>query len=76
MKTMELSKFGKQCLFLLDDLNPEGILITKQGRPIAKLVPVDTDCSELIGSMKEKIKVHDKIFSTGVTWQAQDQCHG
>ena len=37
------AKFKEQCLALLDRVDPDGILITKHGKPVAKLVPVHTD---------------------------------
>ena len=64
-------KFKAQCLALLESLDPEGILITKHGKPIARVIPASSDCAELIGSMKGKIKVHGDISSTGLKWNAQ-----
>jgi prevent-host-death family protein len=71
MQTINASKFKEQCLSLLDNLDPEGIVITKHGKPVARLIPASSDCAELIGSMKGKIKIHGNIFSTGVKWDAQ-----
>jgi antitoxin (DNA-binding transcriptional repressor) of toxin-antitoxin stability system len=66
MQTINASKFKEQCLSLLDNLEPEGIVITKHGKAVARLIPASSDCAELIGSMKHQIKVHGSIFSTGV----------
>jgi prevent-host-death family protein len=52
MKTVPAAKFKEQCLALLDRVDPDGILITKHGKPVAKLVPVHTDNANLIGSFK------------------------
>jgi prevent-host-death family protein len=71
MRRMNASTFKQQCLALLDNLNPEGILITKHGRPVARVIPASSDCAELIGSMKGKIRVRGKILSTGIRWGAQ-----
>lgn len=76
MRQMNASTFKEQCLALLDNLNPEGILITKHGRPVARVIPASADCAELIGSMKGKIRIHGKILSTGIRWDAQDDAHG
>jgi hypothetical protein len=46
-------KIQEQCLTLLENLDPEGIVITKHGKPIARLIPANSNCAELIGSMKE-----------------------
>jgi prevent-host-death family protein len=71
MRQMNASTFKQQCLSILDNLNPEGILITKRGRPVARVIPASSDCAELIGSMKGKIRIRGKILSTGIRWDAQ-----
>lgn len=71
MQIMNASKFREQCLALLDSLDPEGIVITKHGKAIARLIPAGSDCADLIGSMKGKIKVHGDILTTGIRWNAE-----
>ena len=71
MEQLNASKFKEQCLSLLDHLDPEGILITKHGKPIARLIPVASDCAELIGSMKGKLEITGDVFSTGIKWDAE-----
>ena len=71
MRTINASKFKEQCLALLENLDPEGIVITKHGKPVARLIPASSSCADLIGSMKRKIRVHGKIFSSGLKWDAQ-----
>lgn len=73
MQTINASKFKQQCLALLENLDPEGIVITKHGKPVARLIPASSSCAELIGSMKDKIRVHGKIFSTRIKWDAQSR---
>jgi len=70
MEQISASKFKEQCLALLDNLDPEGIEITKHGKPVARLIPASADCADLIGSMKGKIRVHGNILSTGLSWDA------
>jgi antitoxin (DNA-binding transcriptional repressor) of toxin-antitoxin stability system len=54
---------------ILDELEPEGIVISKRGRLIAKLTPLRAvDNAKLIGSMKGKVVVKGDILSTGRTW--------
>lgn len=45
MQIMNASKFREQCLALLDKLDPEGIVITKHGKAIARLIPAGSDCA-------------------------------
>jgi prevent-host-death family protein len=71
MKKINASKFKEQSLAILDSLEPEGIVITKHGKPVAKLIPIQEQSANLIGSMKGKIKIKGDIFSTGVRWNAQ-----
>ena len=71
MRQMNASRFKEQCLSLLDQVGPEGILITKRGRPVARLVPASSACADLIGSLRGKIKIRGDILSTGLKWRAQ-----
>jgi prevent-host-death family protein len=71
MKRMPASKFKEQCLSLLDRVDQDGIVITKRGKPVAKLVPFDTDSASLIGSLKGKLEIRGDILSTGLDWHAE-----
>jgi prevent-host-death family protein len=71
MKTIPAAKFKEQCLAILDRVDPEGIVITKRGRPVAKLIPIAADSAELIGSLAGKIEITGAILSTGVSWDAE-----
>ncbi len=73
MKTIGATKFKKQCLALLDQLEADGLIITKHGKPIARVVPYDQQCADLIGSLRHKIKIRGNIFSTGLRWNADAQ---
>ena len=39
MKVIGAAKFKEQCLGLLDNLGNDGLIITKRGRPVARLPP-------------------------------------
>ena len=71
MKSINAAKFKEQCLQILDHVGVDGIIITKHGKPVAKLIPVQADSSSLIGSLKDKIRVSGDIFSTGMKWNAE-----
>jgi prevent-host-death family protein len=73
MKVVPAAKFKAQCLALLDRVDPDGIVITKHGRPVAKLVPLGTAPTHLIGSLKGKLKIKGDIFSTGLRWDAESR---
>lgn len=70
-KRIGAAKFKEQCLALLDDLGPDGLVITKHGRPVAKVVPIRTEPADLIGSMKGKLVITGDIMSTGTRWDAE-----
>jgi prevent-host-death family protein len=71
MKKMSASKFKEQCLALLDQVDQEGIVITKHGKPVAKLIRIDQEYRSLIGSLKGKIVIKGDIMSTGAEWDAE-----
>ncbi|HXQ22045.1 MAG TPA: type II toxin-antitoxin system prevent-host-death family antitoxin [Candidatus Acidoferrales bacterium] len=71
MKKMGAAQFKEHCLSVLDTIGPEGVVITKHGKPVAKLIPIETESAALIGSLKGKIKVKGSILSTGLRWDAQ-----
>ena len=71
MKRIEAAKFKEQCLSLIDRVDRDGIVITKRGRPVAKLIPVGADSASLIGSLKGKLKIKGDLLSTGVRWDAE-----
>ena len=70
MKTLGAAKFKEQCLSLLDHLDPDGLVITKHGKPVAKVIPYERQSAALIGSMAGKIDVTGDVFSTGLDWKA------
>jgi len=70
-KTIGAAQFKEKCLAILDEVGPEGIIVTKHGKPVAKLIPVEADSADLIGSLKDEIQVKGEILSTGVTWNAE-----
>ena len=71
MQTISAAKFKEQCLALIDQVDRDGIVITKRGKPVAKLIPLATDSASLIGSLKHKIKIKGNILSTGARWNAE-----
>ncbi len=71
MKTIAAAKFKEQCLSLLDRLGPDGIIITKHGKPVALLFPAEASSAQLIGCLKGKLRVKGDLFSTGLNWDAE-----
>lgn len=67
---IDADNFKDQCLSLLDELDPQGLVITKHGRPIARVIPYPKGPESLIGSLKGKISIHGDLLSTEVRWKA------
>jgi prevent-host-death family protein len=71
MKTIPATKFKDQCLAILDRVDPEGIVITKRGRPVAKLIPIGADSETLIGSLAGTLMIRGEMLSTDLEWDTQ-----
>lgn len=71
MQEISASKFKEQCLALLDNLDKDGLVVTKRGKPVARVIPIRSDSARLIGSLKGKIKILGDVMSTGVKWNAE-----
>jgi antitoxin (DNA-binding transcriptional repressor) of toxin-antitoxin stability system len=71
-KTISASEFKAKCLQIFDELDAEGIVVEKRGKPIAKVIPLGpADNSAIIGSMRGSIEIKGDILSTGVKWDAE-----
>ncbi len=71
MKTIEAAECKQQCLSLLDRLDADGLIVTKHGKPVARVVPFgrqhdDRQCADLIGSLRHKIRIRGDIMTTGL----------
>jgi antitoxin (DNA-binding transcriptional repressor) of toxin-antitoxin stability system len=72
MKTIAAAKFKAQCLSLLDHLDPEGLVVTKHGKAVARVIPMTRASADLIGALRGRIKVTGDVTSTGLRWDAGD----
>lgn len=72
MKKIAAAKFKEQCLAILDSLDDEGIVVTKHGRPVARVLPVREEPGALIGALRGRVTVRGDIMGTGVEWDAGD----
>jgi prevent-host-death family protein len=66
MKTLPAGIFKSQCLALMDEVEAthEPILITKRGKPVAKLVPVELEKKDdLFGRWEGKVRITGDIVS-------------
>ena len=66
MKTIGAGAFKAKCLSLIDHVNANGgeLIITKRGKPMAKLVPVAQEKKESIfGALRGLATIHGDIVS-------------
>lgn len=73
METIGAGEFKAKCLHLLDVVaqRREELVITKRGRPIARLVPVRPD-RPLFGAMAGSVaRQKDLIAPIGEPWEAE-----
>jgi len=68
MKTMPAGQFKARCLKIMDEVRStrEPVLITKKGRPVAKLVPADGRPEDIFGCMKGEVEIVGDIVSPAV----------
>lgn len=68
MKTVSAGTFKTNCLTLMDEVQAkrEEVLITKHGKPVAKLVPVDSDTDDIFGLFAGKVHITGDIISPAV----------
>ena len=72
---IKASEFKAKCLHLMAMVNESGreIVITKNGKPISKLVPYRKLPDTLFGLHKNRIVSHDDLIEPlGLAWEACD----
>lgn len=64
-KTIPAGQFKARCLKIMDEVRAtrQPVVITKKGRPVAKLVPPDGQPDDIFNCMKGKIKIVGDIVS-------------
>jgi len=74
-RTIAAGEFKAKCLHLLDEVKQtrKEIVITKRGRAVARLLPVEDDKPVVFGRMKGSVKIlGDIIGPTGEKWEADE----
>ncbi len=64
-KTIPAGTFKARCLAIMDEVasKRESVIITKRGKPVAKLVPVEKEKDDIFGFFKGKGKILGDIVS-------------
>ncbi|HEX9222030.1 MAG TPA: type II toxin-antitoxin system prevent-host-death family antitoxin [Candidatus Acidoferrales bacterium] len=65
MKQMHASTFKARCLTVMNDVQATGepVIVTKRGTPVVKVVPVESNKSDLFGFMAGEFKIVGDIES-------------
>ena len=68
MKRIAAGSFKARCLAVMDEVNArrETVVITKHGRPVAKLVPIDKDTDEIYNFLHGKGAVVGDVISPAI----------
>lgn len=69
MKQIGVTELKEQCFGILGRLDAEGLIISRRGEPIARLLPIEAAGSDLIGALRGKLKTTGDIMSTGLRWE-------
>ena len=72
-KKIPAGEFKAKCLKLMDEVQQTGqeVIITKHGKPVARLVPVAGRPPSLFGCMKGSVEIlGDIIEPVDVEWEA------
>jgi prevent-host-death family protein len=75
MKTMPAGEFKARCLRVMEEVKKyrTPVVITKKGRPVAKLVPLDVPATDVFGCMAGSARIVGDIEAPVVaagTWSA------
>jgi len=64
MKTIAAGKFKATCLTVMDEVHStrEPVVITKRGRPVARLVPMEP-ANDVFGCLRETMEIAGDIES-------------
>ena len=68
-------EFKAKCLHIMDDVNQskQSIIITKRGKPVAKLIPFDEKKSKLFGKLKGSMTLlTDIVQPIDLAWSADE----
>jgi prevent-host-death family protein len=65
MKSIPAGEFKARCLRIMEEVRTKRVtvLITKKGRPVAKLVPADEDADDVFGRLRGVVEISGDVES-------------
>jgi len=78
MKAMPAGQFKARCLSVMEEVRKyrTPVLITKKGRPVAKLVPVDSEAVEIFGCMTGTARIIGDVEAPVIDAETWDTVAG
>lgn len=69
MKKMAAGVFKANCLAVMDEVQSKRVtfVITKRGKPVAKLVPIESKTDDIFGFLRGKATITGDIVSPALT---------
>jgi prevent-host-death family protein len=69
MKKMAAGSFKTNCLAVMDEVQAkrETVIITKHGKPVAKLVPVEPQGDDIFGFLRGKATIIGDVVSPALS---------
>lgn len=68
-RTMAAGEFKAKCLKVMDQVQArrESVTITKRGKPVARLIPIEESSDPIFDFMKGKVKINGDIVGPILT---------
>jgi len=65
IKTIPAGQFKARCLAIMDEVQAkrQAVVITKRGKPVAKLIPAEQEKDDIFGFFQGKIEIKGDIVS-------------
>ena len=72
---ISVTEFKAKCLHLFDEVqrSRQEIVVTKRGKPVARVVPTEDKTPQIFGRMKGSVQIlGDIVGPTGEKWEADE----
>jgi hypothetical protein len=64
-RVIDIDRFQEECLALIGSLDADGLVITRRGEPVARLLPIAGHDADKIGTLKGKLQIGGNVLKTG-----------
>ncbi len=76
MKKIEIAVFKTKCLAIFDEVQAkhEAVIITKHGKPMAKVIPLNSEASEIYNFMAGKGSIVGDVLTPALSSKDWGEC--